>query len=592
MGTPGLTESGYQFEGFRLDSGGKLYLKDAPVDLTEKEAKLLREMVVHAGQVITYAQLRQILGSPEENAVGESHQILSALEQRLGLSQYIRPVYRRGFRFCCNVKSYGAEQTRFPRLAILPFAQGAGGSAYLAEALTEETGRRLKALCPSPSNVLEPDSVFTLARRGMSPAQIGSALQADLVLEGAIQALPGRFRLRAEMLQASDGGSLWCEDMVLAQMCVSCLAKELAHRVEYRMGGVVSLAAAEDVEDDPYSPEACELFWRARFEWKTLQRHQMQDGLQKLQRVVELAPRWVEARAELVNLCLHQATYGFMAPRAAASLIRRHARDVWNNGSEALLPAWGWVCFHIDRNLPAAQQAFDRAACFLHNRWVTQTRVLFALSLRRFGQAIEMLENCIRLDPYSAGLHARLAWALHLAGETAKSLERIQYALQEFPDHELTKLFAVSILAFNGDANRAVAVAEDQVHRSPYLDPALSVYAYALACAGRRQEAQAQLEQLEWLGRERYVLRAFTPAAYVALGNFDAAMEELRICDEQRCPWFFQMLADPRLAPLRARSDFQVLEATLPQMEAEASKYAKPADGCDRSGMDESMSEA
>ncbi len=73
-------------------------------------------------------------------------------------------------------------------------------------------------------------------------------------------------------------------------------------------------------------------------------------------------------------------------------------------------------------------------------------------------------------------------------------------------------------------------------------------------------------------GRERFLLRAFTPAVYVALGEPDAALAELRTSNETRCPWFFQMLADPRLKPLQARPEFLEMQAILAGMEAEAAR--------------------
>src|SRR6516225_4178788 len=77
-----------------------------------------------------------------------------------------------------------------PRLAILPADMGAGVPEYLAEALTEETGRRLRAAGGRAFDVIEQDSVSVLAARRLSPAQVGAALNADLVLSGALQLLP------------------------------------------------------------------------------------------------------------------------------------------------------------------------------------------------------------------------------------------------------------------------------------------------------------------------------------------------------------------------------------------------------------------
>ena len=48
------------------------------------------------------------------------------------------------------------------------------------------------------------------------------------------------------------------------------------------------------------------------------------------------------------------------------------------------------------------------------------------------------------------------------------------------------------------------------------------------------------------------------------------ALEVLRTANETRCPWFFQMLADPRLKPLKGRPEFAMLESSLAAMETAA----------------------
>jgi tetratricopeptide (TPR) repeat protein len=334
--------------------------------------------------------------------------------------------------------------------------------------------------------------------------------------------------------------------------------------------------------------EAYEIFQRAHHEWQTLERHRMQDGLQHLLRATELDPSLIAARVDLVNLCVAQGFYGFMSPSVAADIIRRTAESGslatgpgrrvdesvpdFASGADSMLPALGWVRFHVDRNLSAAFSALSLSAHLPHDPWTTRVRFMFALSLHRFDEAIDLLRSTIRLDPYSAWLQGRLAWALHLAGDAEASVGQINSALRQFPDHAGTNLYGSVILAFNGETARANELAEGLAQRLPYFDLATEVHAYALACAGRADEARAILERLQWLGRERFLLRAFTPAVYVALGEADAAIAELRASDEIRCPWFFQMLADPRLKPLQARPEFQQLCALLPAMEAEAAR--------------------
>jgi Flp pilus assembly protein TadD len=162
-----------------------------------------------------------------------------------------------------------------------------------------------------------------------------------------------------------------------------------------------------------------------------------------------------------------------------------------------------------------------------------------------------------------------------LSGEAAKSLAQAEHALDIFPDHESTNIYGAIVLAFNGNTDRAVAVSENLVRRSPYLDPAMAVHGYALAQAGRTDEARSILERLQWLSRERLVLSSFTAPICAALGEIEGALTELHTAAELRCPWFFQMLADPRLELLHGHPQFAGLRRILERMESAAEK--KPA---------------
>jgi tetratricopeptide (TPR) repeat protein len=244
--------------------------------------------------------------------------------------------------------------------------------------------------------------------------------------------------------------------------------------------------------------------------------------------------------------------------------------------AESILPALGWIHFHFDRKLPEALVAFSASAHLPHDSWTTRARAMFALSRHRFREAVALLLAALQLDPYSPWLESRLAWALHLDGQAAESVEHIRHALSRFPEHEFTCFFGALILAYNGDSARAIELAHDLAQRQPFFDLASAAHAYALACASRGDEARAILERLQWLGRERFLLGSFIPAVHVALGDLDAAIRQLRASNEERCPWFFQTLADPRLKPLHDDPEFARMRAILTAMEAEAVEARPP----------------
>jgi hypothetical protein len=377
------------------------------------------------------------------------------------------------------------------------------------------------------------------------------------------------------MIRVDENTQIWVEDFLVPRDLIAGLESELVRRLLVRLGAgervaPLSIAAAASHETGPQNREAYEIFQRARYEWQTLERHRMQDGLQHLSHAAQLDPTLISAKIDLAHLCVTQSFYGFMSPTVAAELIRRTAESIPDlpRQADSILPPLGWVSFYAEHNLSAALWAFSKSAHLVHDPWTTRVRAMFALGRHRFDEAIAMLSDALRDDPYSPWLHNRLAWAYHLNGQAGESLKQVEDGIARFPDHEGTSLYGAIILAFNGKVERAIQLAGDLALRLPYFDLATSVRAYALACAGRKDESRMILERLQWMSRERFVLKSFNPAVFLALGDQQSALAELRAAGEDRCPWFFQMLADPRLKPLFENPEFVEMKAVLSRMEA------------------------
>ncbi len=199
-----------------------------------------------------------------------------------------------------------------------------------------------------------------------------------------------------------------------------------------------------------------------------------------------------------------------MSPAVAADLVHRTTKSIpdFSHQAEAILPVLGWVNFYWDRNLPAALWAFSLSSHLPSDTWTTRMRATFALGRHRFGEAIDLLQAALRDDPYSPWLHSRLIWAFHLDGQADKSMEQVRRDLSIFPDHESIRLHGAMVLAFNGDAAAGTQLVEPLAQRFPSFDVASAVHAYTLACEGRADEARDILERLQWMSRERFVLKS------------------------------------------------------------------------------------
>ena len=337
---------GFGSRGLYIDPGGRLLRGESAIDLPADEASVLAELVAHAGHVVTHAQLRRALDARKATSA-DIAAIVHRLHDRIGEAAGIEPIYKRGYRLLTQIQPRHPERPRMvPRLAVLPLTAGPGVAEYLGEAVAEEAIRHLKT--SGVLEIMEQDSVLTLALLHVNPADVGEAIAADWVVSGSLMALPGKCRVRVNLTRVADRMVLWSEDLLVSAEQFFSAGLELADRILTRLGGGVALAASQE-EVSPHQQEAFDLLWHARSEWRSLERHQMRDGLQRLRCAVATAPLWMPARIDLVNLCAHQAIYGFMGMREAAELIRLTAAGAQDHSSEMLLPALGWGYLVADR---------------------------------------------------------------------------------------------------------------------------------------------------------------------------------------------------------------------------------------------------
>jgi DNA-binding winged helix-turn-helix (wHTH) protein len=562
--TPGNgSEPEFSFGNFRLWPDGTLFRNEVQIHLPPKELGALRFLLTHEGQVVTSAQLKQALWGDVHVTADSVPRCVSSLRARLEPERCIQTIYKRGYRLPGPVRRTGSGGRAPWRLVIMPFVSGQNVSEHLGPSMADEVTTRLTAIRPSWVSIVARDSVFTLAHRGLSAAQVGEALKADVVLAGTLLAMPTHYRLRAEMIRVQDGTQIWVEDMLSARDQVLGLESEFVQRLMFRLEGEFRPESNVPVAAS-YRPDAHEIFLRGHYEWRTHERHRMKDGLQHLVQATELDPSLKPAQIDLAHVCVMQEFYGFLSPHATAKQVRRicdSMADI-NREAPALLPILGWIKFHVDRDLEGALDLFSASADLGHDPSTTRLRVSLALSRQRYEEAMEWVQSGLLADPYAPWLHASVAWIQHLAGERDKSVESIEKAMALFPEHETTQLCGALVLAFNGQARRGASLAQEFAGRTPYFDAATAIHAYALACAGQQDEAYEVLERLQWVSRERFVLRSFTAAAFVALGAMDEAIAELKAADDVRCPWLFQILADPRLEPLHGIPGFEHLRAT------------------------------
>ena len=574
----GIEPVTYRFGDLRLKADGTLWRAETSIAIPARELSLLRALLVRSGEPVSAAELIRILWGDPQADPQPLAKCVASLRRLLQPSDCVESAAGGGYRIRAAVERDGNSPPQsLSRVAILPFSAGYKAPDYLGHAIAEDAAERLRRIRPAIAWIAAQDSVQTLTRRGLAALEIGKLLDVELLVTGQLQATPERYRLRAEAIRVKDGAPLWVEDCIVERKNAAMLAGILANRVATRLHGAgVSIhaeaSAAQKTEWTHGEQEAQELFLKAHYEWQNRERHHMQNAMGRLLRAIDLDPSLIAARVELARIAVTQCIYGYMSPQITAVTVRRAAGGIpeLNEQAVALLPALGWIEFHVDRDVRSAQRLLARSEDLPFRATNALARLWLLCSLHKFGEAIEMVQAALGHNPYSAWLQAILAWALHLAGEREASVAQSVNLLERFPEFDKAIFFAAAILAYNGEIGRAVEAARSLTRRAAHYDLAISALAYALACAGRRDEARHQLDRLQWLSRERFVLKTPDAATYLVLGDAEKAFAELRTANETRCPWFFHTLADPRLEPLHGRPEFAALKADWATMAAEA----------------------
>jgi Flp pilus assembly protein TadD len=158
------------------------------------------------------------------------------------------------------------------------------------------------------------------------------------------------------------------------------------------------------------------------------------------------------------------------------------------------------------------------------------------------------------VDPVAPAVHAHAAWVRYLAGDAETAAQEARLGIEMAPrhlgNHELLAWIArargrfdESIVSFK----TAIEIAGDDA-RPP------AALATAYAAAGRRDEAEAILEDLEKRSTTEPMPTEVFVRIHTALGNWDDAFRWLERSAEDRSIsyYLFDLRYEPLYAPLRS----------------------------------------
>ena len=582
--------------------------------LTPKVLLTLQALVVRAGEVVSKEELLRSVWP--DTYVEESNlaQNISVLRKALGTAPdglpYIETVAKRGYRFIAEVRTQpgcpppaaataepeavpiaatprslkrtaalivvalvlvaaggmilyrqrAASAATIRSIAVLPFKNLSGdpGQDYLADGITELLTTELgKAL---PVRVTARNSAMRFREGDRSVSAIAKELNADSLVEGSVTQTGGRLRVTARLIHGPTDRRLWAEtyDRDITNMVL--LEEEIASTIAHEIKVV---AAPIRQSHDAENRNAFEAYLRARYYVGQRSAPDVQKAIRWYEKAIEEDPAYAAPYAGLAD-CYNQLGTVMIGGRspvesrklamAAANralvidpgLAEAHAALAYSN-----LYDWNWV---------AAAQEFEHAIRLDPNYPSAHLWFAHYLSARgQFDRALQEMRLASDLDPLSEIIQTQIAWTLAHARRYPEAIRQYRKVLADHPDYQwaLWVFGQAQTETHDYDASIETLTKAAQLgNRSP---SSLGALGRAYAFAGRRKEAQALLDELLRLSRDRYVPPHAFVHIYIGLGDRDKAFEWLERSYLERSNSLLWLGVSPLFDPLRADPRFDDL---------------------------------
>ena len=361
-----------------------------------------------------------------------------------------------------------------PSIAVLAFTKMTGDveQEYFADGISEDI---ITALSKSKSLfVIARNSSFTYKGRNVAIKDISRELGVRYVLEGSVRKAGSRVRVTAQLIEAITGGHLWAEryDRDLAD--IFAVQDEITTSVSLAIQPAMERSERERaVRKPPESLDAWESYHRGMWHFAKVTVTENQKARSFFQRSLELDPQFAPAAAALALTYLNEITLFF----------RPGIREV--NLPRALDYAVQAVT--IDMAEAAGHAALARAL------WISG----------RHAESLAKADLAVSLDPNSAAAHGALGGARLWGGLPHAAIKPLQTAMRLSPFDPLMPLwrhFTARAHYWSGEYQAAITVAGQLRQSFPNFRQPYNTLIAALGQVGRRQEAQAVMED----GRERF----------------------------------------------------------------------------------------
>ena len=445
-------------------------------------------------------------------------------------------------------------------LAVLPFENLSGdpGQDYFSDGLTEEIISQLGALSPERLGVIARTTSMAYKHTSKNVQQIGQELGVDYVLESSVRRDGDQVRVTAQLIRTRDQVHIWAQSynrsitgsIVLQEE----LARAVANQIEVKLSPVYATRSTRSHSD----PLANEAYLRGQYFVNQFTAQGYWKAIDHFHQAIDRDPEFAEAYSGLADSYRWLIITDTISPSEGGRKMNDAARQsvqLNNSLAESHTALAGALMTFFD--WPRAESEFQRANA-LNPSYPGSHRLYAALlaSQKRHREALEEINQAVRLDPLSLPNNAEVVRTLYYARDYDGAIQQAQKALQLDPAYYRIHFWLGRVYSQKGMYQQAVDESERVLKATPDSTLGLTELAYSLAATGRTASARTILRNLEERSRSSWVPAYNLAIIHVALKENDEAFRYLQKAYAEQ-DWALLVLAvEPRLDPLRGDPRF------------------------------------
>jgi adenylate cyclase len=379
-------------------------------------------------------------------------------------------------------------------------------------------------------------SSFVFKGRNEDASKIARLLHVRNLLEGSVQRSADKVRIEVQLIDATNGFTLWSDRYDKQVADVFQIQSEVAESVAQTLRVKLLPELKERIDRRPTENlEAYDLYLRGRYYNAQFSEDGWTKAVDFFRRAIEKDPNFGLAYAELANAYAGASSFT-MAPRDAyhemkAAIDRALAIDETIAGAHGAL---AFALYSYEWNWPGAERELNRALELEPSKAMVNANYCeFLDRMGRYDEALRQGERALELNPLDVQTLLTVGWAYRDSGNEERAVDYFNHVIEMEPDNPfgymqrgMVRTMQHNFLAALPDLEKGAALGH-----MPVVEAWL---ASTYALAGRPSDARKVLGQLKEQSSQRFVDPALFCGIYFALGDKDQGFQSMESAYEER----------------------------------------------------------